>query len=119
MRRSSAARIALLFAAACVAGCSSNPYVTCNMKREDWEYVSIRKLNDVAIEARRLVTTRSMSELLRGEVVQHWFKHGESELFLCRQSRAAKDFCFSTRERFTREGGIWTKSEEDDVLCTK
>jgi hypothetical protein len=88
------------------------------MERKDWEYIRQRKLDEVDIEARRLVTTRSRAELLYGEVVQHWFKHGDDQLYLCRQSRSAKDFCFSNRTGFIRRDGVWTEVQVDDVSCT-
>ena len=119
MRRCSANHFVLLLSVASLSACTVSPYVSCNVERKDWEYVPPRKLDDVDIEARRLVTTRSSSELLQGEVVQHWFKHGDDQLYLCRQSRSAKDFCFANRTGFIRNGGVWMEVQVDDVSCTK
>jgi hypothetical protein len=89
------------------------------MDPKDWEYIPPRRLNDVDIEVRRLVTTRSSSELLHGEVVQHWFRRGDDQLYLCRQSRSAKDFCSANRTGFIRKDGVWMEAQVDDVLCTE
>src|SRR5215469_13006731 len=90
----------LVAASLLTSGCATRPYGSCNVDRKSWTYVPANHLDDIDIEARRLVSIRSASEFLNGEVVQHWFRSGDTDLMVCRQSRRATDFCFSNFERF-------------------
>jgi hypothetical protein len=100
-------------------GCATDPYQSCNVDRKAWRYIPPGRLDDVDIEARRLVGDRSISEFLYGEVVQKWFRDGDTELLLCRQSRHAMDFCFANFNRFAYDKGAWSVVETWDIPCTE
>jgi hypothetical protein len=106
-----------LVSIAMMPGCATDPHQSCNVDSK-WHYIRAGRLNEVNFEARRLVSDRSISELVHGEVVQKWFRAGENELLLCRQSYGAMNSCDTNYNRFVYDNGAWRMIESYDTVCT-
>jgi len=113
----------VVLVAAVLSGCVVSPHRRCNIDASYWTYVPHRQLDSIDIEARRTVTDSAASELLHGETEQLWFRHSESQLFVCRMSRRANDMCFSNRDFVTYENGKWSRAATTELgsvmICTE
>ena len=117
MRLFSLAQAITVVVALLTSSCGTSPYVSCNLPKGEWEYLTPRKLEEMGTEMARLVAETQKLEA-KGNV-QRWFRKGNEELHLCSQPRHARDICFSSQERFQLEGGKWTSIDGDEIVCTE
>jgi hypothetical protein len=112
-------RASAILASAVLAGCAVNPQHLCAPSAPTaWQYIGEDQGLSTLLDASLPHAPYTTNEGKPVRAVQRvWYRIGDQRLMACTLARHARNNCSVRTTEFMRIDGVWSKRNEDAVLC--